>query len=86
MKTHLCVVNGGTKGDEADVIIRNILSNYEKAAHPNSERDDGAVVIQIGITPLSISIVSLVFLKISSARFSHAPKIVSGQSRKHFNF
>ena len=52
------IVNGGTKGDEADVIIRNILSNYEKAAHPNSERDDGAVVIQIGITPLSISIVS----------------------------
>ena len=69
MKTHLCVVNGGTKGDEADVIIRNILSNYEKAAHPNSERDDGAVVIHIGITPLSISIVSVAFLKTQKLNF-----------------
>ena len=59
--TYLCEVIGGTKGDEADVIIRNILSNYEKAAHPNSAEESGAVVIQIGITPLSISIVSLIF-------------------------
>lgn len=50
------MVHGGTKGDEADVIIRNIMSGYEKAAHPNSKRDDGAVEIQIGITPLSLSV------------------------------
>lgn len=52
-------VLGGNKGDEADLIIRTILTNYEPQAHPNSDRDDGAVVVDIDLSPLSISIVRL---------------------------
>ena len=51
--------HGGTKGDEADVIITQIMRNYVKEAHPNSKRDDGAVDVRIGITMLSISIVRI---------------------------
>ena len=55
------LVAGGTKGDEADVIIQSIMANYKSEVHPNSHRNDGAVNVKIAVNPLSISIVSLDF-------------------------
>ena len=52
------LASAGTKGDEADLIIRTIFNEYKKEAHPNSKRADGAVVVQIGVNPLSLGIVS----------------------------
>ena len=51
------MISAGEKGDQADLIIKQIMTDYEKTAHPNSKRADGAVVAQIGVSPLSISIV-----------------------------
>ena len=47
---------GPNLGDETDVIIKNILSEYEKDAHPNSERSNGAVVVRVGELFLKIQI------------------------------
>ena len=45
------VIHCGSLGDESDLIIRTIFSNYESQAHPNSDREDGAVQIQVGFNP-----------------------------------
>ena len=52
------LVTAGTKGDEADIIIQNIMANYKMDAHPNSNRPDGAVTVQVAVNPLAINIVS----------------------------
>jgi len=51
------IVRGGSLGDESDLIIRTILANYEPQAHPNSDREDGAVEVEIGVNPLSFELV-----------------------------
>ena len=51
------IVQAGNLGDQTDVIIKNIMNNYEVNAHPNSDRKDGSVMTRIGITPLSLNIV-----------------------------
>jgi hypothetical protein len=55
-------VSAGTKGDETDLIIRTIMANYKKEAHPNSIRGDGAVVVEIVISPLALNIVGVSML------------------------
>ena len=47
------VIHGGSLGDESDLIIRTIFANYESQAHPNSPREDGAVQVQVGLSPQS---------------------------------
>lgn len=51
------VIRCGSLGDESDLIIRTIFSNYESQAHPNSNREDGSVQIQIGLNPQSYELV-----------------------------
>ncbi len=53
------------RGDRTDVIIKNIMSNYDKSVHPNSDRADGAVQVEISLKPLALNIVSETFLSIS---------------------
>ena len=51
------IVQAGSLGDEADLIIRTIFTNYEPQAHPNSDREDGAVQVEVGVNLLSVELV-----------------------------
>ena len=49
--------NTSNKGDETDVIIKQIMNGYEKNTHPNSDAPNGAVTVRVGLTPLAIEMV-----------------------------
>ena len=55
------IVQAGSLGDEADLIIRTIFTNYEPQAHPNSDREDGAVQVEVGVNLLSVELVIIHF-------------------------
>ena len=53
--------NTNNKGDETDVIIKQIMNGYEKDTHPNSDAPNGAVTVRVGLTPLAIEMVRKTF-------------------------